>query len=176
MNVCVFCSASQVAEPYHSEARAFAQGLARDSHSLVWGGSDTGLMQVLASTAQKSGAKIIGISVEFLRYKIKKDADEMIVTPTLVERKKTLLARSDAIVIMVGGIGTLDEATEMLELRKHRHHDKPIVFMNVEKFYEGFRIQLVKMDSLGFLPIPLSELVYFAVDAEDTLQYLKSIG
>ncbi|MGH3697801.1 MAG: TIGR00730 family Rossman fold protein [Pseudonocardiaceae bacterium] len=174
MNVCVFCSASDVGEPFESAARDFAAGLGREGHSLVWGGSDTGLMHVLASTAQQCGARIIGVSVEFLRHKIKQDADEMIVALNLPERKKILLERSDALIIMVGGVGTLDEATEMLELKKHRHHDKPIIFLNTDGFYDGLRVQLEKMGSLGFLPRPLAELAFFASTADDALLCLTS--
>ncbi|MBR7678896.1 LOG family protein, partial [Streptomyces daliensis] len=86
-------------------------------HSLVWGGSDVGLMKVVADGVQGAGGRLVGISVEFLAAKAREGADEMIITADLAERKALLLQRADAIVVMVGGTGTLDEATEILELK-----------------------------------------------------------
>ncbi len=76
----------------------------------------------------------------------------MVITADLAERKATLLARSDALVVMAGGLGTLDEATDILELRKHGRHDKPVVLLNTAGFYDGLVIQLRRMEQDGFLP------------------------
>ena len=111
------------------------------------------------------GGRLVGVSVEFLRHKAKADADEMVFTRDLAERKATLLTRSDAIVVLVGGLGTLDEVTEILELRKHGRHDKPVVLLNTAGFYDGLLVQLRRMDQDGFLPIPLDELVHITDDA-----------
>lgn len=172
-NVLVFCSANEVEEKYTKPCEEFGKLLAEAGFNFVWGGSDTGLMKVMASTAQENGGKIIGISVEFLRSHARKNADEMIITKDLRERKETMLARSDSIVVLIGGIGTLDEITEILELKKHKVHEKPIVFLNTENFYEGFKIQLQKMEKDGFLTRPLDELVYFADTPEEAITYLK---
>lgn len=175
MNVCVFCSASDVGEPFTTESARFGEGLAEDGHTLVWGGSDTGLMHVIASAARSGGARLVGVSVEFLRHKAMADADELIVAATLPERKAILLSRADVLVIMVGGLGTLDEATEILELKKHRRHDKPILVLNTAGFYDGLSAQLAHMESLGFLPRPLAELAHFCDTVDDALTYLRSL-
>ncbi len=172
MNICVFCSASDVSEQYTGPAAEFASGLAEAGHTLIWGGSDTGLMKIVATAAQNSGGKIIGISVEFLAHKARKNADEMIIAATLGERKSQFLSRSDALVILVGGVGTLDEATEIIELKKHRTHDKPIIFLNTAGFYDGLREQMIRMGKEGFLPRPLDEMLYFASTPADALGYL----
>jgi hypothetical protein len=88
-------------------------------HTLVWGGFHTGLMKVVADGVQASGGSLAGISVVFLRKRARKDVDEMTFARDLAERKTRLLTVSDAIAVMPGGVGTLDEATEVLELRKH---------------------------------------------------------
>lgn len=113
------------------------------------------------------------MSVEFLRHKAREGADEMVVTKDLAERKAQMLARADAIVIMVGGTGTLDEATEILELRKHGMHTKPVVLLNTAGFYDGLKEQFQRMESEGFLPIPLTDLVFFAADGVGALAYLE---
>ena len=150
-HILVFCSANDLEDKYTKPAKEFAKLLAKSGFHLVWGGSDRGLMKVIASTVQENGGKIVGISVQFLKAAVCENADEMIVAKDLRERKETMLKRCDAIVMMVGGIGTLDELTEMLELKKHKLHDKPIIILNTDNFYEGLKVQLQKMKDDGFL-------------------------
>ncbi|MER6050911.1 TIGR00730 family Rossman fold protein [Streptomyces sp. NPDC001793] len=173
MNICVFCSAADLDDRYVVPARKFAELIGSSGHALVWGGSDTGLMKVMADGVQEAGGKLLGVSVEFLADKARVGADEMIVTKDLAERKAEMLARADAVVVMVGGTGTLDEATEILELRKHGMHDKPVVLLNTAGFYDGLQTQFRRMAAEGFLPVALSELVFFAEDGVAALAYLE---
>ncbi|MEX2968694.1 TIGR00730 family Rossman fold protein [Streptomyces sp. C184] len=173
MNICVFCSAADLDDRYVVPARQFAELMGKGGHALVWGGSDAGLMKVMADGVQQAGGKLIGVSVEFLAHKAYEGADEMVVTRNLAERKAQMLARADAIVIMVGGMGTLDEATEILELRKHGMHTKPVVLLNTVGFYDGLKEQFQRMEAEGFLPIPLTDLVFFAADGVGALAYLE---
>jgi uncharacterized protein (TIGR00730 family) len=173
MNICVFCSANDLDDRYVVPARQFAELIGKGGHALVWGGSDTGLMKVMADGVQEAGGRLIGVSVEFLAHKARANADEMVVTKDLAERKAQMLMRADAIVIMVGGTGTLDEATEILELRKHGMHTKPVVLLNTAGFYDGLKEQFQRMESEGFLPLPLTDLVFFASDGVGALAYLE---
>lgn len=174
MNICVFCSAADLDERYTRPAREFAEGIGKSGHTLVWGGSDTGLMKVMADGVEAGGGRLVGISVEFLSHKVRHGVDEMVIAKDLAERKAQLLARADAIVVMVGGVGTLDEATEILELRKHRLHTKPVVVLNTAGFYDGLRMQFQRMEAEGFLPLPLDELVLFADDGPAALACLEN--
>ncbi|MER5208111.1 TIGR00730 family Rossman fold protein [Streptomyces sp. NPDC002825] len=174
MNICVFLSAADLDARYTGPAREFAELLGKASHTLVWGGSDTGLMKVVADGVQDAGGRLVGVSVDFLAHKARPDADEMVIAGDLAERKALLLARSDAIVVMVGGTGTLDEATEILELKKHGKHSKPVVLLNTAGFYEGLRAQFHRMEAEGFLPLPLTDLVFFADDGPTALAYLEA--
>jgi uncharacterized protein (TIGR00730 family) len=174
MNICVFLSAADLDERYTRPAREFAELIGKNGHTLVWGGSDTGLMKVVADGVRAAGGRLVGISVEFLRGWARKDADEMVVAKDLAERKALLLAGSDAVVVMVGGLGTLDEATDILELRKHGLHDKPVVLLNTVGFYDGLVLQLRRMEEEGFLPVPLAELVFLADDGAGALAHLEA--
>jgi uncharacterized protein (TIGR00730 family) len=173
MKICVFLSAADLDERYTKPARKFAELLGAGGHTLVWGGSDTGLMKVVADGVRSTGGRLVGVSVEFLRAKARPDADEMVFAKDLAERKALLLAGCDAVVVMVGGLGTLDEATEILELRKHGFHAKPVVLLNTAGFYDGLALQLRRMDADGFLPIPSGDLVYVAADEASALAYLE---
>ncbi|MGW4243454.1 LOG family protein [Nocardia sp. NPDC004722] len=174
MDICVFLSAADLDERYTGPAREFAELIGKGGHTLVWGGSDVGLMKVVADGVQDSGGRLVGVSVEFLRAKARVDADEMIITPDLAARKATLLARADAVVIMVGGTGTLDEATEILEMKKHGLHRKPVVLLNTAGFYDGLLTQFERMEAEGFLPLPLADLVHFADSPAAVLAYLEA--
>lgn len=175
LNVCVFCSANELPEKYTEPSETFARLLAERGHTLVWGGSDVGLMKRIASGAQAAGAKIIGVSVEFLRHSARENADEMIIANDLGERKATMLSRSDALVMMVGGLGTLDEVTEVIEHKKHGHHSKPIVVLNTDGFYDGLNAQLLRMESEGMLRGSLYDLVYFAQTPDDAINYIERV-
>ena len=177
MNIGVFLSAADLDGRYTRPAREFGELIGKGGHTLVWGGSDTGLMKVVADGVRETGGRLVGITVEFLQAWARKDADEMVLAKDLAKRKALMLARSDAIVVMAGGLGTLDEATEILELRKHGLHDKPVVLLNTAGFYDGLALQLQRMEQDGFLPVPLAELVFLADEGAGALAHLEeSLG
>jgi uncharacterized protein (TIGR00730 family) len=173
-NICVFCSASVVDTRYIDDATKLGSLMATHGYSLVWGGSDTGLMKVIADSVQKNGGKIFGVSVEFLKDKARKNADEMVMTKDLSERKHMLLKRADAIVLLTGGLGSLDEIAEILEFKKQKMHDKPVVVLNTDNFYEGLKMQLDRMYSEKFINRPIDELVHFVNTPEEAINYIDS--
>ena len=174
MRICVFLSAADLDDRYTRPARVFAEQLGKDGHTLVWGGSNVGLMKVVADGVRAAGGRLCGVSVEFLAARAYPDADEMVVAADLAERKKLLLDQADAVVVMVGGTGTLDEATEILELKKHGHTHKPVVLLNTAGFYDGLKEQFRRMEDEGFLPLPLADLVFVADAPTEALAYLES--
>ena len=177
MNICVFLSAADLDERYTGPAREFAELIGKGGHSLVWGGSDTGLMKVVADGVRETGGGSSGSRWSSSATGPRHDADEMVIAEDLAERKALLLARSDAVVVMAGGLGTLDEATEILELRKHGLHDKPVVLLNTAGFYDGLTLQLQRMEDEGFLPVPLADLVFVTDDGARALAHLEaSVG
>ena len=173
MNIGIFLSAADLDVRYTRPAREFAELIGKGGHTLVWGGSDTGLMKVVADGVRDSGGRLVGISVALLRSVARRDADEMVFAEDLAQRKALLLARSDAIVVMAGGLGTLDEVTEVLELKKHGLHKKPVVLLNAAGFYDGLVLQLQRMDQDGFLPVPPADLVFVADDGVGALAHLE---
>ncbi|MBI2621110.1 MAG: TIGR00730 family Rossman fold protein [Candidatus Levybacteria bacterium] len=176
--IAVFCSAQNVDEKYVKAATEFGELLAKNKYHLVWGGTDEGLMKVIADEVKNGGGKLHGVSHGVFQHLARKDADEMIIAKSLGERKAAMLERSNAIIALVGGIGTLDEITEIIELKKTKHHNKPIIFLNTDNFYNGLKIQLQKMKDEGFLESslghPLDEdLFYFADTPNDAIEYIK---
>ena len=172
-NILVFCSANDLEEKYVTSARELAQLIPKNKYNLVWGGSNTGIMKLMASTVQEYGGKIIGVSMELLKHKARSGADEMIIAKDLSERQRIMLERSDAIISLPGGIGTLNEITAVLEMKKHKSHDKPVVVLNSDNFYEGLKVQLQKMKDDGFLPRQLDKLIYFADKPQEVFDYIN---
>jgi uncharacterized protein (TIGR00730 family) len=173
VNIGVFLSAADLDERYTAPAAEFGRLIGEGGHTLVWGGSEAGLMKVVADSVQEAGGRLVGVSVTFLHDVARTNADEMVIAHDLAHRKAELLSRSDAIVIMVGGTGTLDEATEILELKKHGLHAKPVVLLNTAGFYDGLEQQMRRMEAEGFLPLPLADLLCFAADGEAAMDYLR---
>lgn len=172
MNIAVFCSANDLAEKYTKPAIELCQLCAKAGHNLIWGGSDTGLMKLVADTFKAGGGKIIGVSIPTFSHVEKVGADEMIRAGDLCERKTTMLERSDAIVILVGGLGTLDELMETLELKKHQDHHKPVIVLNTNGFYEHLWAQLQLMKTEGMIIKDLNEFVQFASTPEEAFKYI----
>jgi uncharacterized protein (TIGR00730 family) len=173
MNVCVFCSASELSDKYVIPARQMAKLIAEHGHSLVWGGTNRGVMKVMADGVQAGGGKIYGVSVEILKQKARPDAEEMVIARDLGERKAMMLARSDAIVVLPGGLGTLDELTEILELRKHSAHEKQMIVLNTDGFYDGLKAQLNRMSAESFIKRPLTEYIAYAETPEAAIALVE---
>ena len=172
--VAVFCSARDVLPQYQEPAQELAVLLAQNGFDMVYGGTDRGLMKVMADEFQAKGRKVIGIIIPVYQHKARINADEMIVAPTLGERKARVLDRSLAIIGLVGGIGTLDEVMEMIELKKQGKHNKPIIVLNSGGFYDGLKVQLEKMKSEDFFPEAIEDLIHFAETPRDVMDYLDS--
>lgn len=169
--IAVFLSAYDIPERYRAPALEFAGLMARAGYCLVYGGTNRGLMDDVCSAVLREGGSVRGIIMQMLIH-LKKEGIELEVVSTLYERKSRFLEIADAIVIMVGGIGTLDEFSEILELKKHGAHNKPIVVLNTGDFYEGLRIQLERMASEGFIPKLLDDLVYFVKTPKETIEFI----
>lgn len=174
MNVAVFCSQYDVAEKYRIVAETLARLIAERKYTLVWGGADEGLMHVISDTAKRGGSRVIGVIREPIKAKAKKDADEMHVVPNAYEMNLGIISRSDAVVALVGGVGTLNELTELIRMNKNGQHAKPIIFVNTDGFYDGLKAQLERMGDEGFVKKSVMESVYFATTPEDAMSYVQA--
>jgi len=161
-----------VATKYTEPAAEFGRGLAKEGHALVWGGTNSGLMKVVSDAVKNGGGKIFGVTMEDIRATARSDADDMVVAKNLSERKFMMRERADAFVLLPGGIGSFDEITEILEQKKHGLHHKPIVILNTDDFYDGFRSQLLRMEREGFIARALEEYISFAGTPADVLRLL----
>jgi uncharacterized protein (TIGR00730 family) len=174
--VAVYCaSASGLAEVYLEDARVLGRGMARSGMALVYGGGNVGLMGEIARAVHDHAGTVIGyiperlMAIEGRAYDI---ADELIVTATMQERKRSIFERVDAFVVLAGGIGTLEEFMEVATLKKLGYHDKPIVLVNTAGFWDGLLKFLDHARNEGFSP-PLADIYVAVPDATAALRLLE---
>jgi len=139
-SICVFCSSSEAVAPVHfAAARELGRLLAARHKTLVYGGTTVGLMFAVAAAVKQHGGRVVGVIPALIAARNIgwTGADELVVTRDLRERKAVMAARADAFVALPGGLGTLEEALEILTLKQLRAHSKPVVFLNTEGFYDG---------------------------------------
>jgi len=138
--IAVFCSAAtEMNEIYYREATEFAKGLARKSWELVYGGGARGLMGHFADETLKCGGFVRGAITEDLAAGPEiahRGLTELVIVKDLFARKGWMMDKADGFAIFPGGLGTLDEALEVLTWRTLKCHQKPIVFVNVGQFWQ----------------------------------------
>lgn len=175
-NVCVYCGSGPGTNPKFVEsAVAFGKALAENNIGLVYGGGSVGLMGAVAKSAIDQGGKVIGIIPEFLtkRENALKDAQELIVTHDMHERKRLMFERSDAFVALPGGIGTLEELVEQLTWAQLGRHTKPILLANIDGFWDPLMVLLDHMRTTAFIRQDLSVDILKADRVEDILPKLR---
>jgi uncharacterized protein (TIGR00730 family) len=133
-SVTVFCGSHPGDRAdFVAAACALGQGLAQAGMRLVFGGGRIGLMGAVADAALAAGGNVVGVIPEFLtRLEVAHGGlAELIVTDSMHARKQRMYELSDAFVVLPGGLGTMDEAMEIITWRQLRLHDKPILLCNV---------------------------------------------
>ena len=175
-SVCVYCGSRNGARPaYSDQARSFGTLLAREGWRLVYGAGDVGLMGEVARAAQAAGGETFGvIPVHLLRREVgKTDLTRFVVTETMHERKKVMIMNADAVVVLPGGPGSLDELFEALTWRQLGLHDKPILVMNVEGYWDSLHSLLDQVVDQGFAESSLAQFITWVDDAPSAMAALR---
>ena len=137
-NICVFCGSSMRVDPvYHAAATDMGRRIGEAGMNLVYGGGKVGLMGLAAEAALNAGAKVTGIIPDFLESREVgfHEIQELVVTDNMHDRKRLMYERSDAFVILPGGLGTLDETFEVLTWTQLGLSQKPVVIVNTNGFW-----------------------------------------
>ena len=138
--VCVFCASSRkVDQKYFNIAERVAHILVDNNITTVYGGGAVGLMGRLADTAMEKDGEVIGIIPSFM-IDVEwghKNITELVLVEDMHERKKKLIEDVDAVVILPGGSGTLEEALEVITLKRLGKFTKPVIFINTDGFYDS---------------------------------------
>ena len=153
VSVCVYCGSRPGKHPiYQQHAEQLGALLAQQSWRLVYGAGDVGLMGAVARSAQSAGADTFGvIPTHLMKWEVgKTDLTRFIVTENMHERKKVMFMNSDAIVVLPGGAGSLDELFEVLTWKQLKLHDKPILLLNSDGYWQPLLDLLNHVVDQGF--------------------------
>ena len=156
-SICVYCGSQPGRHPAYLEAgRALGRSIAEHGLRLVYGGGTRGVMGAVSSGVMSSGGQVTGIIPEFLMDKEASKHSlsaltELIVTRDMHERKHKMFERSDAFVTLPGGIGTLEEIVEIMTWGQLGRHRRPMVFANVNGFWDPMLELMKHMTDQGFI-------------------------
>jgi len=172
LSVCVYCGSRDGNNPaYAAAADALGHGIAVRGWRLVYGAGDVGLMGRVARGAQAAGGDTFGvIPTHLLQREVgKRDLGTFIITETMHERKKVMFMNADAVVVLPGGAGSLDELMEVLTWAQLGLHAKPIVLLNTDGYWNPLLTLLQHVVDEGFADASLLSLFTVRDDVADAL-------
>ena len=153
-NLCVYCGSGPGKNPvYMAAAKSLGDAMVEAGIGLVYGGGSLGLMGEVAKTVLDAGGHVTGIIPEFLgtKERMLTGVNELIVTKSMHERKMTMFEHSTGFVALPGGIGTLEELTEISTWAQLDQHAKPIILCNIENYWEPYLTLLKHMRAERFI-------------------------
>jgi uncharacterized protein (TIGR00730 family) len=176
-NISVFCGAHLGNNPiYASEAKKVAEVIVEKGMNVVFGGGDVGLMGVVSHTAIDNGGEVLGISLQSL-YELELTnprIQEVVVAQTLLERKDIFMQRSDAFIVLPGGVGSLDELAEVMCSNQLGVINKPIGILNTNGYYDHLLAWMKKAVEEGFVSDANFNELIVSDSCEDLIERVAS--
>ncbi len=176
-SVCVYCGSRPGTQPnYEQQATAVGHALAQNGWRLVYGAGDVGLMGAVARAAQEKGGETFGvIPTHLMKAEVgKTDLTRFVVTENMHERKKVMFMNSDAIVVLPGGAGSLDEFFEVLTWRQLDLHRKPIFLLSTDGYWAPLMDLLNHVIAQGFADASLLEFIRVVHDDAELVAALRA--
>jgi uncharacterized protein (TIGR00730 family) len=174
-SICVYCASGPGKNPaFMQAAKQFGRILAEKGIRLVYGGGSVGLMGALAESVLAHGGAVTGVIPDFLvnREHMLLSVQERIITPDMHARKREMFERADAFVGLPGGVGTLEELVEQLTWAQLGRHKKPILILNIERFWDPLCALIEEMRRLEFIRAGMTVDLLVAEAVEDILPQL----
>ncbi len=176
--MCVYCAASAHQPELLSLARRVGEGIAERGWSLVSGGGNVSAMGAVAQGARSRGGRTVGVIPKALVHRevADVDADELVVTDTMRQRKQFMEDRADAFLALPGGIGTLEELFESWTAGYLGMHDKPLVLLDPFGHYEGLLRWLHGLVDDGYVNKAALDRLVVVHDVESALNHAGGTG
>jgi cytokinin riboside 5'-monophosphate phosphoribohydrolase len=174
-NVTVYCSSSKSLSPrYYDAGASLGRAIAREHWNLIYGGNAIGLMKTVADAARSGGGKVIGITPQIFVDEGCHDqlCEELVITQTMRERKSLLEERGDAFIALPGGIGTMEELLEIIAGKALKYHNKPIVLLNIDGYWNPLLGMFSDAVEHGFAKSKHLSLYHVAPNVEDAIEHL----
>ena len=153
-NISIFCGAHEGKNPeYAKAAKLVAEYIAKKGINVVFGGGNVGLMKIISDTALDNGVKVLGISLKSLHALelANPRLNQIVVSETLLDRKDEFMSRSDAFIVLPGGVGSLDELAEIMASNQLGIINKPVGILNTEGYYDDLLKWFSKAVDEGFI-------------------------
>lgn len=178
MKIVVYCSSQAgLEEKYQQLARDLGSWIGQNGHSLLYGGSNAGLMHITAAAAHEAGGHVIGVIPEMFRHRIDPVCDEVVYTANLGDRKQYMIEHGDVFVVMPGGIGTLDEWMSTLAVMTIGNDDpRPVIVANIDGLYDATVQQLADMTQTPFARGKNLARTLVATNATDLINILNTLA
>lgn len=177
MKICVFCSSSNaVNNCYFEAAEELGRLISANNYELIYGGANVGLMEHVARYVKHGKGYVTGVIPQKIHdfNLTSKHPDEVIITPTMDERKRKMREISDAFIALPGGFGTLEEILEVITLKQLDYHRKPIVFINTNGFFNALIEQFRVSYEERFAKQTYKSLYKIVDNPEQALDYLQN--
>ncbi len=177
MNIVVYCSSMEgLEEKYQQLATALGTWIGQQGHTLLYGGSNAGLMHVTAAAVHAAGGHVVGVIPEMFRHRIDPLCDEVVYTANLGDRKQYMIEHGDVFIVLPGGIGTLDEWMSTLAVMTIGNDDpRPIIVANLDGLYDATIRQLADMMATPFARGKNLSRTLVATSTTDLLTTLNAI-
>ncbi|MDX9883636.1 MAG: TIGR00730 family Rossman fold protein [Prolixibacteraceae bacterium] len=175
MNICVFSSSSNgIGDCYIHDAVELATLIAKNKMTLVNGGANVGLMEVVSATAVKHGAKTIGVIPEKMTHRnlVSDKMHEVIISKDMQERKARMRELSDAYIALPGGFGTLEEILEVITLKQLDYLNAPVVFINTNGFFDDLFRQFERSYHENFAKENYRKIYFVAKTPHEAINYI----
>lgn len=176
MNITVYLGANRGNSLTLEQAvRELGTWIGKNGHALVYGGSKSGLMGVLAESTLAAGGRVTGVEPQFfIDAELQYDAiDELVVTETMAERRTKMIELGDAFIAMPGGTGTLEEISEVMSMSALGHLDAPCILYNLDGYYDDLRALLRRMVNAGLSTEERQNGIFFAETLDEIAQHLS---
>ncbi len=177
MRLTCYTSSSGDVEPRFRDAvHAFGTELGQRGDELVYGGTAVGLMGVLADAVRAAGGRVTGVLPILMRERGLADTacDDLVVTDGMAGRKQVMIERADAFVVLPGGFGTLEEFFEVLTLKQLGYHDRAIVLLDIDGFWQPLVSLFDHLYGLRFAKPAYRALSHMAADCDELFAYLET--
>jgi uncharacterized protein (TIGR00730 family) len=173
--ICVFCGSSHGAKPAYAQAAIRVGTLIGErGFSMVFGGGNVGLMGETARAARAAGAKVTGIIPGFLGRREVQGFDDVIV-PDMQIRKQRMINEADAFIVLPGGLGTFDELFEVISIAQLREHDKPIVIVDTDDFFQPLWPLIARVVREGFAMRNVENLYHVVKTPEQAMDKIAEL-
>ena len=177
MNIVVYCSSQErLDEKFQQLARDLGTWIGQNGHTLLYGGSNAGLMHITASAVHEAGGHVMGVIPEMFRHRIDPLCDEVVYTVNLGDRKQYMIEHGDVFVVMPGDIGTLDEWISTLAVMTIGNDDlRPIIVTDLDGMYQDTINQLATLTQTPFArgkDLTRTRIAHSSCELLETLDHL----